>query len=149
MGALLAIELGVQHPEINGLMLFSPAVKVKGLWLARLLAPFKKYIHKSGKEDGLPWKGYTVYPLKAVVEMLKLQRHARKQLPKITQPTLVFTGGHDQTITEDSAGIILDNIQSKYKKHIRMESSGHCILIDRELDIVFRNVMDFINASKT
>ena len=39
MGALLALELAAQHPEIMGLMLFAPAMKVNRLWLAPLLAP--------------------------------------------------------------------------------------------------------------
>jgi len=144
MGALLAIELGAQHPEINGLMLFAPAMKIKGLWVARILGPFKKYLHKSGKDDGLPWKGYTVYPLKAVVEMLKLQQHARKQLSKITQPTLVFTGEFDQSISEDSSDIILNNISASYKKHIHLENSPHCILSAGELDLAYQHVISFI-----
>jgi carboxylesterase len=148
MGALLAIELGAQHPEIAGLMLFAPALKVKDLWLSPLLAPFKKYLNKSGKDDGLPWKGYTVYPLKASVELLKLQKHAQKQLPKITQPTLVFTGEQDQTISEDSADIILNNINASYKKHTHMEHSPHCILLAEELDLAYQQVKDFIMNAK-
>lgn len=145
MGALLAIELTAQHPEIAGLMLFAPAIKVKRLWLSRLLAAFKPYLKKSGEDDGLPWKGYNVYPLKAAVEMAKLQNHARKQLPKITQPTLVFTGGFDHTIAPDSAEIILEGIHSEDKRHIHMKESAHCILLDRELDQAFEQVLGFIN----
>lgn len=148
MGALLAIELGAQHPEINGLMLFAPAMKINGGWLARLLAPFKKYLNKSGKDDGLPWKGYTVYPLKAAVELLKLQKHTRKLLPRITQPTLVFTGENDQSISEDSADIILNNIGASHKKHIHMKNSPHCILLAEELDLAYQHVTDFINNIK-
>lgn len=147
MGALLAIELAAQHPEVEGLMLFAPAIKIDGLWLARLLAPFKAYLKKAGEDDGLPWKGYIVYPLKAVVEMLKLQKHARKQLPKIKQPVLVFTGEHDQTISENSAHIILNNLGSSQKEHIHMTDSPHCILLDGELDLAFQHVMDFINQT--
>ncbi len=147
MGALLAIELGAQHPKIAGLMLFAPALKVKSLWLSRLLAPFKKYMHKSGKDDGLPWKGYNVYPLKAAVELLKLQKHAQKQLSKITQPTLVFTGEQDQTISEDSAEIILKNINASFKKHIHLEHSPHCILLADELDLAHQHVIDFMKKA--
>jgi len=149
MGALLAIELAAQHPEVDGLMLFAPAINVDGLWAARLLAPFKAYLKKSGEDDGLPWKGYTVYPLKAVVEMLKLQKHAQKQLPKIKQPTLIFTGEHDQTISEESVNIILNNLGSSQKEHIHLANSPHCILLDGELDLAFQHVVDFINSVKS
>ena len=45
MGALLALELAAQHPEIAGIILFAPAIKVNKLWRAHLLVPFKDYIN--------------------------------------------------------------------------------------------------------
>lgn len=145
MGALLALELAAQHPEIPGLVLFAPAIKVDGLWQARFLALFKDYLEKNAEDDGLPWKGYTVYPLKASVEMLKLQKHTRKQLENISQPTLVMTGELDQTIAPDSAEIILEGIESAIKRHVHMENSGHCIILDQEIDEAFEHVLEFIN----
>ncbi len=144
MGALLAIALGAKHSEIRGLMLFAPAIKISGLWRARLMAPFIDHLQKNAKEDGLPWKGYTVYPVKASVALLKLQKYARKQLSKITQPLLVFTGAKDHTIHPDSAQMILDKVQSKEKTHQHMENSAHCILLDQELDAVYEQVRAFI-----
>jgi len=145
MGALLAIELAIQHPEIAGLMLFSPAIKVNNLWISRFLAPFKAYLEKSTKDDGLAWKGYNVYPLKASVEILKLQKHTGKQLKRIKQSTLIVTGDLDHTIAQNSADIILDAIQSKTKHHIRMKESAHCVLLDKELDQVYRYVLAFMS----
>ncbi len=146
MGALLAIELAAQHPEITRLFLFAPAIKIKKLWLSRFLALFKPYLPKSMKEDGLPWKGYTVYPLKASVEMLKLQKHARRQLRHITMPTLVFTGVYDKTIAPDSADIVLKGINSQHKQHIELENSGHIILLDQDLDKVGDKILKMMNA---
>ena len=146
MGALLAIELAAQHPEIAGLALFAPALKISGLWPARLLAPFKAYFNKSGEDDGLPWKGYTVYPLKAIVQMIKLQKDAGEQLSRITQPTLVFTGEFDHTIDPDCADIVLNGIKSIVKQHIHMKESPHCILLDHELDRAFTILTHFIQA---
>lgn len=144
MGALLAIDLAAQHPEIAGLLLFAPAIKARNLWLARLVAPFKKYLEKSKKDDGLPWKGYTVYPVKAAVEMLKLQRFTRQQLKRVTQPTLVFTGEYDNTITADAAQIVMSGLGSDSKKLIHMAHSAHCILLDQELDQAYQIVVNFI-----
>lgn len=149
MGTLLALGLAAQHPEIAGLALFAPAIKIDGLWRARLLAPFVKYLVKTGKDDGLPWQGYTVYPLRAAVEMQKLQKHALKLLPEITQPTVVFTGEFDRTISPESAGIIMEGISSPVKQHIHMKESAHCILLDRELDQVFQMVKQFILAPES
>ena len=145
MGTLLALELAAQHPELMGLMLFSPAIKVKGLWLSRILHLFKDHLEKSSEDDGLPWKGYNVYPLKAAAEMHKLQKHVQERLPKIEQPTLVFTGEYDSHISPQAADIILNRISSEVKKHIHMEKSPHVILLADELDKAYEYVSGFIN----
>lgn len=149
MGALLAIELAAQHPEIAGVILFAPAIKVDKLWTSRFLALFKPYLKKTSEDDGLLWKGYNVYPLNASAEMLKLQKHAQKQLPKIKQPVLVFTGEYDRTIAPESAEIVLQGIQSTIKKHIHLAESAHCILLDRDLDQAFKEVKTFIDAQSS
>lgn len=148
MGALLAIELAVKHPRTAGLILCAPAIKINGLWQVRLLAPFKSYLVKKGKKDNLPWKGYTVYPLKGAAEMHKLQQQARKHLSMITQPTLVFTGEYDRTIAADAADIILGNIQSSRKEHVHLKESGHVIVLDRNLDQVFEHVLGMIDQNQ-
>ena len=148
MGAILALELAAQHPEIAGLLLFAPAIKVRKLWLARLLAPFKKYLKKSDEDDGLAWKGYNVYPLKATVEFLNMQRHARKLLPQLQQQLVVFTGTFDQTIAANSADTIMTRISSYQKCHILMKESNHCILLDREMDLAYRYISAFVQCSE-
>lgn len=144
MGALLALQVAAQHPEIPAVFLFAPAIKVKWLWVSRLLSPFVKYLKKGGEDDGLPWKGYTVDPVKAAVELLKLQKNTRKNLEKIHQPLLVFTGEYDTSIAPDSAKIILEGVSSKRKQHIHLANSPHCILLDKEVGLAFQEVIAFI-----
>jgi carboxylesterase len=146
MGALLALALAAQHPEIPGLFLFAPAIKVKRLWLSKLILPFKKHLHKSSEDDGLPWKGYTVYPVKAAVELLNLQAHARKILNDVDQPLLMFTGEYDTTIAPESSQIIMKGVASERKQHIHLEESPHCILLDQELEKAFQLVLEFIKG---
>jgi carboxylesterase len=147
IGALLAIDLAAEHQEIAGLLLFAPAIKARKLWLSRLMVPFKENFEKTGKDDGLPWKGYTVYPVKAAVEMLKLQEFTRKQLKRVTQPTLIFTGEYDRTITADAAQIVFDGLSSKVKGMIHMAESPHCILLDKELDLAYKDVIEFVQEN--
>ena len=144
MGTLLALELAFQHPEINGIMLFSPAIKVKGLWLSRIMQLFKDHLEKSSEDDGLPWKGYSLYPVKAAAEFHKLQGHVKNRLPKIEQPTLVFTGEYDTQISSDAEEIILGGIKSENKQHIHMKDSPHVILLANELDKAYEHILEFI-----
>jgi len=144
MGALLAIELAVQHPEIKGLMLFEPAIRVKRLWLSHLMKHFKYALDKKGADDGLPWKGYNVYPLKAAAELHKLQQHVKQQFPKINQPTLIFTAEHDNHLTPEIMQTILKGIQSNEKCYIHLENSPHVILLADELDRAYDYCYNFI-----
>jgi len=146
MGCLLALELAIQHPEIKGLLLFAPAIKVHKLWLSRYMVPFMKYLAKSSEDDGLPWKGYNVYPVRGSVEMLKLQKHLRKHLAEVTTPTLLFTGEYDATLTPDAADIIMEGLGSKEKGLVHMTESPHCILLDGELALAFQEIVQFIKG---
>ncbi|HOM66973.1 MAG TPA: alpha/beta fold hydrolase [Brevefilum fermentans] len=149
MGGLLALELARQHPEIRGLFLFAPALKVKNLWLTRILWPFIKYLVKEDKDDGLAWKGYTVQPLRGAAELHKLQKHIWRNLPKIAQPVVIFTGENDTTIAPQSAGLILEKIGSKVKYHFHLVNSGHCVILDRELDEIYDHMLRLIETDFT
>lgn len=149
MGALLALELAAQHPEIAGVLHFSPALKVKNLWLAPLLAPFKDYLNKQPKADDLHWKGYNVYPLKAAGELLKLQRHVKSILPKIHQPLGVFTGKHDQRVSNQAVTTLVNQTNSLEKHLYHFENSGHFILIEQEKDLAISYILKFIAAQSS
>lgn len=147
MGGLLTLELASQHPEIAGLFLFAPAIKVPILWTSRLLWPFMKYKSKGlddGEDDGLAWKGYTVNPLRAAVELHKLQQRVQRKLADIKQPVAIFTGEHDDTIAPDSAEFILQRIGSDVKYHTHLGASGHCVILDHELDQIATQVLSLI-----
>ncbi len=147
MGALLALELALQHPETRGLILFAPAIKVPGLWRSRLVYPFIKYLKKPDTDDGLAWKGYNVTPIKASAELHKLQKQVQQRLPSINQPALIFTGEYDKTIAPESGQIIMDGISSTQKQLIHMMHSSHCIILDRELNQVANLVKVFIEEN--
>lgn len=147
LGGVLALEVARQHPEAAGVILFAPAIKVKGLWRAHFLSLFVKQLEKSSEDDGLPWQGYTVYPVNGGVELHKIQKHVQRRLSGITQPLIVFTGANDQTNAPDSAQIILEGVRSKIKCHIHMGESGHCIALGRELDQVAEHILRFIKVA--
>lgn len=144
LGGILTLELARQHPEAAGLCLFAPAIKVDRLWQSHFLHYFIQYIHKNGKDDGLAWKGYTVYPVKAITEFHKLQRQVQRGLSSINQPVLLFTSEYDHWISKETVEIILEGINSNVKHHIHLLESGHCLTLDRELDQVAEHVLAFI-----
>jgi carboxylesterase len=146
MGGLLALELARQHPEIKGLFLFAPAIKINNLWTSRILWPFIKYLKKEDQDDGLPWKGYSVNPVKAAAELHKLQIHVQRRLAEIIQPVVIFTGEFDTTIAPDSAQFLLNNLGSGIKHHYHMANSEHCVILDSERDQIGEHVLRLIRT---
>jgi carboxylesterase len=145
MGGLLALLLAGRVDRIAGIMLFAPAIKIPGAWRAHLVKPFMPWLKKFAPDDGLPWKGYNVYPIKGAIEMLNLQKVVRRELEQVKQPAIIFTGKRDTTISPDCGQLILDGISSTQKSLHLMPDSPHCILLDHEVGEVCRMCQSFIN----
>lgn len=145
MGALLALLVASRHLQVQGLMLFAPAIKIPGLWRADFLKLFKAYQPKPIRNDDLPWKGYTVNPLKAVSQLFKLQKVARRELLNVTQPTIIVTAELDKIIAPESGKIVFDGISAQDKSLHHMLQSSHNILIDQEISHVCELVITFID----
>ena len=148
MGGLLSILLSVKHPDISGTMLFAPALKVPGIKKSIFVWPFKSYIFKKNIDETMEWKGFNVVPLHAAAQLAKLQTKVKKNLSKMTTPTLIFQGKLDHSIDPESSIIVLESINSKEKELIWMEESTHCILIDRQLPDVEVECLNFIRGHK-
>ncbi len=144
MGTLLSLMLSSRYHKVSGLILASPAMKVKNLSAAYVLQYFKKHQPKNQKEDGLAWKGYNVYPLKAAVQLLKLQNVVKKELGNIDQPMLIFVGDKDTTITPDAGELIFEAVPSIDKRLVHLPESPHCLLLAHEMDRVTAEVDTFL-----
>ena len=147
-GGLLALYLAPQHPEISGLLTYAPALKLNISSLdqikLRLAALFIPYLPKSGEDDDLPWKGYTVNPLKGVIQLLKLQRQVLPKLAQIRRPVLIVQGKLDTTVDSSVPQTIYNGVSSTIKEIYWMEKSSHCVIIDCEFDQVVEITQQFI-----
>ncbi|PKN87155.1 MAG: hypothetical protein CVU46_05420 [Chloroflexi bacterium HGW-Chloroflexi-8] len=151
MGGIISCYVASFHPEISGLLLYSPAIQVKKLGFMRIMKLFTKYISKPSlklndedTDDVLPWKGYKVNPTSAAVQLLRLQEITKLRLHLIRQPTIIFQGNLDRTIDPNGAEYLIGKINSSVKKLIWLEKSGHCVLLDQEYFGVFAETDIFI-----
>ncbi len=147
-GGLLALYLAAEHPEISGVLTFAPALKLSlspfDQFKLKLFAPFVPYLPKGGEDDDLPWKGYTVNPLKGVVQLLKLQNQVLPRLHQIRRPILIIQGRLDTTVDPSVPQTIFDGVRSTTKDLYWMEKSGHCVALDCELDHVSELTLKFL-----
>jgi len=144
MGSLLSLLLASRQSGISGLLCYSPALFVKNVWLAHPLQYFVKFQAKGGKEDNLPWKGYTVNPVHAAAQLHKLQHQTRKALPGISVPTAIFASKIDTSITPQSADRLYLQLGSTDKEIHWFNESSHCMIIDKQLDEIYIMTKKFI-----
>jgi len=152
MGALLALHLAAQHPDIVAVVVFAPAIHVSGQWRAPLLAPFikfrpKYYLPKDARQpepDTLPWQGYNLLPIPAAAQFYELQKLVRTELTSVSQPALIFQGKQDGTIDPQGAETVLESLGSREKQIIWLERSGHTLLLGSERNFVYDQTLQFV-----
>ncbi len=148
LGSLLALWLGVQHPEIAGLIALAPAIKVQNrlLPLSLVLRYFLKYspTGEIGDDDLVDPEAqdrvwcYDETPLWGAAEAYLLQRKVRDSLSRIRQPVLIFQGRHDATLSPEAAEIVYQGVASADKTLTWLEHSGHNLLVDGERESVWQ-----------
>ena len=147
-GGLVALYLASQHPEAAGILAYAPALRLnlrpRDLALLRILAPFVAYRPKGNLDASNNWQGYPVNPLKGVVQLLQLQKEVSNLLPGIHQPVLVVQGRQDTTVHASVPDTIIERIGSIQKECHWMPHSGHCVLLDQELDQVTQLTLNFM-----
>ncbi|MEL7625441.1 MAG: alpha/beta fold hydrolase [Anaerolineaceae bacterium] len=147
MGALLCLLVASGFPEVSGLLLFSPALKVRKLNAALLAQFFIKYLDKSKKSNDQLWKGYNVYPMRGAVQLLKLQKQVKKNLHKVTQPTLVVVSENDQTVRVSTGKSIINSISSREKKLIVLKNASHTMLLDKDNQQTIDQAIEFVQQT--
>lgn len=150
-GAVLGLYLAATYPEVAGVLAYSPAIRLQLGRLdhlkLRLGAPFVTAVAKESIDAAANWQGYPVNPLRAAVELLRLQQATLPRLSRVTQPVLVVQGAHDITIHPRSGRIILDAVRTPHKELHHMADSSHVVLLDRELEAILTLTRDFLSRS--
>lgn len=151
MGGCLALLHAIQHPESDGLLLYAPALKLRMTALdrqrLRLLAPFVLAVPKANMKNDTPypWQGYRVNPLKATLQLLKLQAAIRPKLALIYQPVLVIQGRLDVPVHPETPEIIARGVSSELVEVCWLERTAHTVLLDQEFDQALELTLTFIN----
>lgn len=141
MGGLVALYLASRHPEIRGVLLYAPAIKLTISTADRIKlyagSIFMPYAKRESMDASDKWQGYhPELPIKGIVQMLRFQDAVKKILPQVKQPITIFQGRKDTTVDPIAGDMILQGVSSPVKELHWMEESSHPILIDVELDQV-------------
>ncbi len=147
-GGALALYLAAQHKDIVGVLCYAPAIKLaipmRNMVRLYVSAPLVHSVPKENVGSNEYWQGYRVNPLRAVVELVRLGREVRRQLPRISQAVLVMQGRNDKTVSADVGEIILDGVASERAEQHWLEQSGHVILLEKELPQITAVTLNFM-----
>jgi carboxylesterase len=150
MGGTLALRLAADRAgEVAGVMLVNPAVATKRFDVK--LLPVMKHLVKSFpgiandiKKPGVEEHGYTRTPLKAAHSMMTAWRTVREDLPKVTQPLLMFLSAEDHVVDPSSARIIRGTVSSRDLSEQTLENSYHVATLDNDAPTIFEESAQFI-----
>ncbi len=157
LGASLASILAGSNSEIAGLVLMAMPYRLRtemGIFLfARIILPFKKYYKKYyppsfGSSSTVTRRiSYQTYPIRSVLEVLKLAKFSRRVIGKITQPCFVMQSRADHIVAKKSLEKIFAKISSKIKKKKYLENAYHTFISDIENEHIFEDILGFLESN--
>lgn len=156
MGAGLALHLGMLFP-ITGVIAMSVVLQIE-TWKTRLMLPVlshfvdgieksKVYAHKDLETH--PPVGYSVYPSRALRQVLRLNRYIRKDLDKIEVPVLLQHSHADLTADMDNAHYVIAKLRNTTATLIQYEHASHVLPDGPDKELVWQDALNFINEWDT
>ncbi len=150
MGGSLTLIMAENHPEIKAIVLINHACIFKDIRL--LFVPILKHFMRfadavSGdvKDPEVKELAYDKSPVWGVHELLKLIKLMKKDLNKVTQPTLILKSKEDHVIPRESVSYVYERIQSVKKRVEWLTNSYHVATIDYDKEVIIEKIKNFID----
>lgn len=151
MGGLLTLDVAAEERLDAVITIGVPLRLARPVeWLVPLLKHLKPMISKSEGSDIRDaaarerHPSYAVMPLRAVHELLRLQRLVRANLQRVTAPIYIAHGAHDKTANPRDARVIHAAVRSEVRELAIFESSGHVVPVDFDGPLLARASADFL-----
>jgi carboxylesterase len=157
MGGAIAVILAAEVTDISSLVLIAPYLGMpRALRLAaashwvwgRLAGEINARNPRSirdpiEREKNLAYGAVTA---RALFELLKIVRRARKAIPGVRAPTLIIQSRQDPRIAPDVAESALGRIGAREKQLVWTEGAGHIITVDYGRERVFSEVEKWLRS---
>lgn len=144
----------------NGLILLSPAINLRydkiplslqitALKLYSLIDPYPRKFKDNHLvySDPVARAEYDILPripAQSIIELMQLIKLVKKDIRKVTIPTVIMHSVKDVIINPISSRWVFDKINAVDKSYIQLYESGHPIVVDVEKNKVFKESLKFI-----
>ncbi|MEO6509986.1 MAG: alpha/beta fold hydrolase [Nocardioides sp.] len=150
MGGAVALRLAADRgDQVAGIVVVNPAVASRRKDLLAL--PLLKHlvggfpaIGNDIKKPGGNEYPYPKTPLKALHSFVQQWKPLMADLPRITQPLLMFRSVEDHVVDSASAPIITSRVSSRDVTERLLEDSFHVATLDNDAPIIFEESAAFV-----
>lgn len=152
MGACLALRLAeLQGKAITGLVLVNPSITAdtKLFLLApvmKLLVPSLKAVGNDIKKDGATELAYDRTPTRAAATLPGLWAVTKRDLGKVTAPTLVYHSAQDHIVGPASLAILRQALPAARLEVRECPNSYHVATLDNDAPAIFAGSLDFVRS---
>jgi carboxylesterase len=150
MGGCLALRLAEERArDVAAVMLVNPAVasenpQLRAVPVLKWLLASRPGIGNDIKKPGVDEYCYARVPLKALHAMTRMWRVTREDLPKVTQPLLLFRSAEDHVVEPLSARLITMRVSSRDLAEHVLEDSYHVATLDHDAPAIFAESLKFL-----
>ncbi|NUR62602.1 MAG: alpha/beta fold hydrolase [Catenulispora sp.] len=150
MGGTLTLRLAERHgADVAGIVLVNPSVKpdkavIKLLPVLKHLVPSVGGIGNAINKEGVTELAYSRVPLKALDSFARGWHTVRADLPKVTQPTLLYRSVTDPVVHPSNSALILARISSTDVTEHVLEKSSHVATLDHDAEQIYDGSVEFI-----
>jgi len=92
---------------------------------------------------------YESVPTSILHTMSDLVDIVRNNLDRIHSPILIMHSKKDRVSGKKSGPLVYRTVRSPQKRLVMLERSGHSVMVDVEQDLVFREIIGFLNGGLT
>lgn len=155
LGGLLTLKLAEDYDQIKSIACLATPIFLQK-WVHAILPlvantplkylyPYQKKVDIDVKNPQVKKNIWTLMsmPISCIYSLTELQGLVRKNLSKITIPTLLMHSRYDSTAPFESMSEIAKRISSKTTETIALENSFHLITVDYDKALVNEKVTDF------
>jgi carboxylesterase len=158
MGAVLAFELAIRHPETSvGVIAMANAVWLKSPWPAlalkladRLRLPdfrmAKSAPDLGDREQRAVHLTYTAQPVRAAISLLRAGERLEAELHRVRAPTLLLHGALDAVTPVSNAWRVAVRLGAIQKRVVVLPRSRHILTRDVERDVVRQELVGFLRG---
>ncbi|MDQ4008145.1 MAG: alpha/beta fold hydrolase [Actinomycetota bacterium] len=150
MGGCLALRLAQQRGrDVAAVILVNPAVtsenkQLRAVPVLKHLVASRPGIGNDIKKPGVDEHCYPRVPLKALHAMMRMWAVTREDLPKVTQPLLMFRSAEDHVVEPLSGRIISQRVSSRDLDEHLLGNSYHVATLDHDAPAIFEESLKFV-----